>query len=69
MTDKDRVSKEPELAQNQSKDKITDPHDRFFKSVMAQKKAAIDFFTNYLPANIQKLIDINTLKISKDSYH
>lgn len=35
---------------------------------MTKKKAAVDFFKNYLPADILKLVDIKTLQIKKDSF-
>ena len=69
MNKKDSKRKEADQEQiNQLDEKVSNPHDSFFKTVMDQKKVAIDFFTNYLPANILKLIDIHTLEIKKDSF-
>ena len=48
--------------------KVHNPHDAFFKEVMGNKEAAGDFFMNYLPPDILKLIDIKTLQIKKDSF-
>lgn len=44
------------------------PHDRLFKSVMADARVAKDFFQNYLPENIIPSIDLNTLKMENASY-
>ena len=50
------------------KNKIYNPHDRFFKNVLGQKEAAVDFFMNYLPADILKYLDLKTVAITKDSF-
>lgn len=42
----------------QLKEKAHNPHNAFFQVVMGNKKPAIDFFKNYLPADILKLVDI-----------
>ena len=49
-------------------EKITNPHDKLFKEVWSKKQNAIDFLNNYLPKNILKLMDLNSLAISKDSF-
>ncbi|MFH0926746.1 MAG: Rpn family recombination-promoting nuclease/putative transposase [bacterium] len=49
-------------------DKAHNPHDAFFKEVMGRKETASDFFRNYLPREVLKLIDINSLQIMKDSF-
>jgi predicted transposase/invertase (TIGR01784 family) len=47
---------------------MNQPHDKFFKRSMADIEIARDFVQNYVPAGILKGIDLNTLKLEKDSY-
>ncbi len=47
---------------------IQNPHDAFVKEVFSHKEQAEDFLKNYLPQNICKLIDFNSLTIVKDSF-
>jgi len=47
---------------------IKNPHDMFFKKTMADKETAKDFLQNYLPKKVLKHIDLDKLKISKDSF-
>ena len=49
-------------------EKITNPHDKFFKEVLSNRENAKDFFTHYLPKEIAKLIDLNALEVQKDSF-
>ncbi|MEM7180923.1 MAG: Rpn family recombination-promoting nuclease/putative transposase [Spirochaetota bacterium] len=44
------------------------PHDTFFKALLGDKSNAISFFQSYLPENLQKHIDFNTLTLSKESF-
>lgn len=48
--------------------KVQNPHDKFFKETLGNISTAKDFLTNYLPDNIMKVIDVNTLEPQKDSY-
>ena len=48
--------------------KLATPHDNIFKYVFRRRKAAEDFITNYLPAEISKQFDLSTLAIRKDSF-
>ncbi len=50
------------------KDNVHNPHDAFFRDMMENKKRAVNFFKNYLPADILKLVDIKTLQIKKESF-
>lgn len=43
-------------------------HDKFFKETMGDVSTAKDFLTHYLPNNIMKIVDVNTLEPQKDSY-
>lgn len=48
--------------------KIQNPHDKFFKETFGNIEITKDFLSNYLPKNIMKVIDVNTLEIQKDSF-
>ena len=48
--------------------KIQNPHDRFFKETLGKVEVAKDFLNNYLPGNIIKVIDVDTLEPQKDSF-
>ncbi|NLZ54395.1 MAG: Rpn family recombination-promoting nuclease/putative transposase [Thermoanaerobacteraceae bacterium] len=48
--------------------KIQNPHDKFFKETFGQVEVAKDFLSNYLPKNIIKIIDVDTLQLQKDSF-
>ena len=49
-------------------EKIINPHDKFFKSVLSKKEHARDFLRHYLPSHINELLDFNSLSIVKDSF-
>jgi len=49
-------------------DNIVNPHDKLFREVASSKPFAADILQNYLPEDVVKLIDLNTLEISKDSF-
>ena len=44
------------------------PHDKFFKDMLSDIDNAKSFFKDYLPPDILKAIDLNTLRICKDSF-
>lgn len=48
--------------------KVQNPHDRFFKETFGKVEVAKDFLNNYLPENIIRIIDIDTLEPQKDSF-
>ena len=48
--------------------KLSSPHDKYFKFNMSIRSNAVEFFTYYLPEEILKLIDFDTLVICKDSF-
>ena len=48
--------------------KIQNPHDKFFKETLGKAEVAKDFLNNYLPGNIIKVIDVDTLEPQKDSF-
>ena len=49
-------------------DTITNPHDSFFKEIFSRPEHARDFLQNYLPADLLRLLDLSSLKISKDTF-
>lgn len=48
--------------------KLQNPHDKFFKETFSNIEVAKDFIINYLPENIVKIIDLDTLELQKDSF-
>jgi predicted transposase/invertase (TIGR01784 family) len=48
--------------------KINNPHDKFIKTILNNKKNATSFLRNYLPKDIVKMINFKTLVIDKDSF-
>ncbi len=49
-------------------DKTVNPHDKLFRKVWSDKAIAADFLQNYLPAKVRTQIDLNKLKIAKDTF-
>ena len=47
---------------------VINPHDKFFKEILSDIKNAKSFFKEYLPLDIIKTLDFNTLSIQKDSF-
>ena len=47
---------------------IYNPHDKFFKENMSNIDTAKDFMLNYLPEDILKIIDLDSLSLEKDSF-
>ena len=48
--------------------KIQNPHDKFFKETFSNIEIAKDFIVNYLPQDIIKIVDLDTLVLQKDSF-
>jgi len=44
------------------------PHDSSFKGAMQDLRVAKEFFTHYLPENIQRLISLGTLELQNSTY-
>jgi hypothetical protein len=49
-------------------DKLTNPHDAFFKQYLRQPAVAQDFLQQHLPVAISELLDLNQLRLEKDSF-
>ncbi len=47
---------------------LTNPHDKFFKDLFTRREAAQDFLQHYLPAEVSRLFDLDSLDIQKDSF-
>jgi predicted transposase/invertase (TIGR01784 family) len=50
------------------KEKIINPHDKFFREFFSKEQEAREFLSLYLPEDVKKIIDLSTLSISKDSF-
>ena len=50
------------------RDIVNNPHDGFFQAVLGHKETAGNFFENYLPAAVLKVLDVKTLQIKKNSF-
>ncbi|MCP4992174.1 MAG: Rpn family recombination-promoting nuclease/putative transposase, partial [Gammaproteobacteria bacterium] len=49
-------------------DPLTNPHDKYVKSIFSDHEAARDFLQHFLPADIIPLLDLASLDIQKDSF-
>jgi len=47
---------------------LANPHDRFFKEMLAQQEVANDFLRHYLPAEVAGLLDLTATELVKDSF-
>ena len=47
---------------------IQNPHDRFFRSSMANPRMALEFLQHHLPDHIAELVDFNSLKLMPGSF-
>lgn len=47
---------------------IHQPHDKFFKQSLRDRRVAIEFFQTHLPVELLEQIDLNTLKLEKHSF-
>jgi predicted transposase/invertase (TIGR01784 family) len=48
--------------------KVVNPHDKVFREVYSNKENARSLLAEKLPDKVLKLVDLNTLEISKDSF-
>lgn len=49
-------------------DKINNPHDKLFRKMWSNIDVARDYLNHYLPKALLRLIDVDSLEISKDSF-
>lgn len=47
---------------------IHNPHDKYFRSAMSDVRVAKEFFEQYLPASILRLVDLDSLQLEKSSF-
>ena len=47
---------------------INNPHDKLVKETLSNIEIAKDYLRNYLPENVLKIINLDTLKLKKDSF-
>jgi predicted transposase/invertase (TIGR01784 family) len=47
---------------------MKNPHDKYFKKTFEDIEVAKDYLINYVPKNITKLVDINSLSHEKESF-
>ena len=47
---------------------VNSPHDKFFKATMTDRRVAKEFFINHLPTSMQKIVDLNKLKLCDKSF-
>jgi len=51
-----------------TQDSLSNPHNAFVRGMLERREAALDFFKQYLPADIAKQLDFTTLTILKESF-
>ena len=56
------------LRKDKTKKRIQIGSDGLFKSIMEDKTAAREFLEEYLPANLQSMLDLNRITVEKESY-
>ena len=47
---------------------VPNPHDSFFRETFGRKEIAADFLLHYLPSDLLDCLDLDTLRLSKDSF-
>lgn len=48
--------------------KISNPHDKLFRSAMVDLRVAREFFEAWLPANLHDQVDFNSLQLCHNTY-
>jgi predicted transposase YdaD len=56
------------MADEKNNSKVVNPHDKVFREVYSNKENAWSLLADKLPDKVLKLVDLNTLEISKDSF-
>ncbi len=44
------------------------PHDKFFKTIMSDKRVVRDFLNAYLPQDVKQIIDFENMELQRRSY-
>jgi predicted transposase/invertase (TIGR01784 family) len=56
------------MADEKNNSKVVNPHDKVFRQVYSNKENARSLLADKLPDKVLKLVDLDTLEISKDSF-
>ncbi|WP_024335052.1 Rpn family recombination-promoting nuclease/putative transposase [Desulfotignum balticum] len=56
------------MADKENNSKVVNPHDKVFREVYSDKDNAQSLLADKLPDKVLKLMDLNTLEISKDTF-
>jgi len=56
------------MADKKNNSKVVNPHDKVFRDVYSNKENARSLLADKLPDKVLKLVDLNSLEISKDSF-
>jgi hypothetical protein len=51
-----------------SESAVTSPHEKLFKTSMADIRVARNFFEQYLPASVLSVVDLNDLELQHSTY-
>jgi len=51
-----------------AKDKVHNPHDKYFKDNFSRRTVVEDFLKNYLPKDVRSQIDLKSLRLEKDRF-
>jgi predicted transposase YdaD len=56
------------MTDDKNNSKVVNPHDKVFREVYSNKENARSLLADKLPDNVLKLVDLDTMEISKDSF-
>ena len=56
------------MTDEKNNSKVVNPHDKVFRAAYSNKENARSLLTDKLPDNVLKLVDLDSLEISKDSF-
>jgi predicted transposase/invertase (TIGR01784 family) len=62
------IYKEDDKVKKTKNDKVSNPHDKFFKETMKDPQTAGDFLRLYLPKELAEKLNLNKLELQKDSF-
>src|SRR5690554_7109719 len=51
-----------------SRDRLNNPHDKYFRESFSRKETVRSFIRQYLPSGVCRQLDLNKLEIVKDSF-
>ena len=56
------------MSDEKNSSKVVNPHDKVFRAAYSNKENARSLLTDKLPAKVLKLVDLDSMEISKDSF-